>query len=63
MGNAGGKHREKFTVYHKKKQEVLTGADLAHFHPYAKGGYWERKALAEGKDPPWKGREIAQLDA
>ena len=60
--NAGGKHREKFTVYAKKKQEGLRGADLAHYHPYAKGGFWERFALAEGTEPPWKEREERGMD-
>ena len=44
--NAGGKHREKYEVWHKKKAEGLTGKALAHFHPFQRNGYWEQQARA-----------------
>ena len=38
--NSGGQHHEKFALYYRKKREGATGADLAFFHPYARGGHW-----------------------
>ena len=61
--NAGGKHKEKFALYHKKKAQGVTGDDLGFFHPYARGGHWEAEAIAQGIDPPWKQRELGSASS
>ena len=58
--NAGGKHREKYQVWHKKKAEGLTGRALAYWHPYTMGGYWEQQARELGIASPRDEREAKE---
>ena len=46
--NPGGQHKEKYKVYHRKKNEGCTGVDLQYYHPMAVDGYWAKKAVEEG---------------
>ena len=58
--NAGGKHREKYQVWHKKKAEGLTGQALAYFHPFQRDGYWERQARAHNIPSPRDEKEARE---
>ena len=61
--NSGGKHREKFVVWHNKKQEGLRGQALEFWHPYQRNGYWEQQARALGIASPRDDRERAEKRA
>ena len=58
--NAGGKHREKYVVWNRKKAEGLTGEALAFWHPYQKDGHWERQARAQSIASPRDEKEAKQ---
>ena len=58
--NAGGKHREKYQVWHKKKAEGLTGQALAYFHPFQRDGYWEQQARAHKIPSPRDEKEARE---
>ncbi len=55
--NPGGKNREEFSVWHKKKAAGLTGDDLRWWHPYTAGGHWEREAWRLGIPTPREKRD------
>ena len=55
--NPGGRHREKFALYHQRVREGVTGAELAFWHPFARAGHWAAEAEKKGELPPWKVRE------
>ena len=59
-GNSGGKHRDKFVVYHNKKVAGLRGEALEFWHPYQKDGYWELQARHFGIASPRDDRERAE---
>ena len=56
--NSGGRHKEKYDLYRKKKYAGLAGRDLPYWHPLTQDGYWARKAHEEGIMAPWQEKEL-----
>jgi hypothetical protein len=50
--NAGGQHREKYSLYHKKKADGLQGAALQYWHPMDLNGHWAIQAAELGVMSP-----------
>ena len=44
----------------KKQRQGLKGKELAYWHPYQKGGYWEWDAKANGVLSPREEKEMLE---
>lgn len=61
--NAGGRHRDKFSLYYKKKKEGLRGTELAYWHPYTEDGHWAQEAKSRNALTPLQEKLILADDS
>ncbi len=61
--NAGGQHREKYSLYHRKKKDGLTGLDLQYYHTMDANGYWAMKAAEEGVLSPNQMKQLWDVES
>ena len=55
--NAGGRGTATFA---KKVAAGLTGKELHYWHPYAKGGHWEKEMWERGELAPWEVKQAKE---
>ena len=58
--NCGGQFKEMYALYRKKVAVGLQGKELHYWHPYAKGGHWEKEMWERGELAPWEVKQAKE---